>query len=106
MIITTTVIIIHIFLGRIIVDEKIVMNFSPLHNHAGLTRAHRSEEWLPIPAVERPVVTRFATRGEHQVMTDLITASKASLALIPARGPLKKTFPKITDSAVFACTKK
>ena len=31
---------------------------------------------------------------------------KPSFALIPARGPLKKTFPVIVDCAVFACTKK
>ena len=31
---------------------------------------------------------------------------KPSLALMPARGPLKKTLPETSDCAVLACTKK
>ena len=72
-----TIVIVNVLLRGIIVDEEVVVDLAPLHDHVRLARAHRREVRLAVPAVEGSVVTALAARGEDQVVADLIAASEA-----------------------------
>lgn len=78
---TTPIIIIDILLRAIVVDEKIVVDFPPLHDHARFTCSHSGQKGLTIPRVERPVVTGFPAGGEDEVMADLVTAAKTVVSV-------------------------
>ena len=48
-----TIVVVDVLLRRIVVDEKVVVDLAPLHDHAGLAGADSGEVRLPVPAVER-----------------------------------------------------
>ena len=52
------------------------MTFVHLHDHIRLTSANRRQVRLPVPAIERSMVAALATRGEDQVVADLVTPTE------------------------------
>ena len=61
----TPIVIVHIFLRRIVVNEEIVMDLSPFctHGWSGII-VFESQKGLPVPAVERAICDRAGQRCE------------------------------------------
>jgi hypothetical protein len=71
------VVVIHVFLWRVVVDEEIVVYLTHGHDERGRPGAHGGEKRLPVPRIERPVITTLAARGEDEVSCDLVAPSEA-----------------------------
>lgn len=82
-----TIVIVNVFLRRIIVNEKVVVNLSPLHDHVRLAGTHGSQERLTVPRVERAVVARLSAGGENQVVSNLIPSTEAVVGVDAGTGP-------------------
>merc|ERR1712217_199937 len=56
-IVATPVVVVNILLWRIIVNEEIVMDFAPLHDHRRLACANVRQERWPVPRIEWAMVS-------------------------------------------------
>jgi hypothetical protein len=58
----TAIIVVDILLRRVVIDEKVVVDLSPLHDHVRLACTDGGQERLSIPRVERSVVATLSAR--------------------------------------------
>mmetsp|Transcript_13045 Transcript_13045/g.45110 ORF Transcript_13045/g.45110 Transcript_13045/m.45110 type:complete len:266 (+) Transcript_13045:23-820(+) len=77
LIIRRPVVVVNILLRRVVVDEEVLPDFAPLHDHRWLARPLASQIRLSVPRVKRPVVARLAARREDEVAGDLVAAAEA-----------------------------
>mmetsp|Transcript_45306 Transcript_45306/g.98288 ORF Transcript_45306/g.98288 Transcript_45306/m.98288 type:complete len:235 (+) Transcript_45306:671-1375(+) len=66
------------------------MNLSPSHQHGWFPSPNRSQEWLPVPGIERPMVPGLPASGEHQIVTDHVPTTKPIVGVDSGTGPVEK----------------
>eukprot|EP00754_Rhynchopus_humris_P026770 Rhum_TRINITY_DN15040_c0_g1::Rhum_TRINITY_DN15040_c0_g1_i3::g.134766::m.134766 len=76
-VVRAAVVVVHTLLQVVVVDEEVLRQLAPLHLHRRLARAHRAQERLAVPRVERAVVAALPARREHQVARQEVAAAQA-----------------------------
>mmetsp|Transcript_70107 Transcript_70107/g.164960 ORF Transcript_70107/g.164960 Transcript_70107/m.164960 type:complete len:336 (+) Transcript_70107:63-1070(+) len=71
------VVVVDIFLGTVVVDEEVVVDLTPRHEHGRGPVSLGGEERLPIPRVEGTMVAALTAGREDQVVTDFVAAAEA-----------------------------
>mmetsp|Transcript_49340 Transcript_49340/g.161350 ORF Transcript_49340/g.161350 Transcript_49340/m.161350 type:complete len:512 (+) Transcript_49340:561-2096(+) len=66
------------------------MDLAPRHRHRGAAVAHRREEGLAVPRVERAVVAALAAGGEDEIVRDLVAAAEAVVGVDPSARPVEE----------------
>jgi len=71
-IIFTSIIVVHVLLWRVIVNEEIVMKLAPRHGHGRLTSPHGGQVGLAIPRIERSMVAGLPASREDEIVAEII----------------------------------
>mmetsp|Transcript_30790 Transcript_30790/g.60068 ORF Transcript_30790/g.60068 Transcript_30790/m.60068 type:complete len:242 (-) Transcript_30790:1394-2119(-) len=88
-----SVVIVYVLLWRVVVNEEVVVDLSPLRSHAGSTIPNGGQKRLAVPRVEGPVVSALAACREHQVVADLIPSAEPIVSVDASTGPVEKHVP-------------
>mmetsp|Transcript_33393 Transcript_33393/g.77551 ORF Transcript_33393/g.77551 Transcript_33393/m.77551 type:complete len:207 (-) Transcript_33393:690-1310(-) len=84
------VVVVYALLWRVVVDEKVVVKLAPGHDHRRLAGPDAGEEWLPVPGIEWPMVSRLTASGEDEVVADHISTAKAIVGVDARSGPVEE----------------
>mmetsp|Transcript_36501 Transcript_36501/g.114634 ORF Transcript_36501/g.114634 Transcript_36501/m.114634 type:complete len:403 (-) Transcript_36501:1292-2500(-) len=90
LVVRRAVVIVDILLRAVVVDEEVVMDLAPRHRHRGAAVAHRREEGLAVPRVERAVVAALAAGGEGEIVRNLVAAAEAVVGVDPGARPVEE----------------
>mmetsp|Transcript_129987 Transcript_129987/g.417281 ORF Transcript_129987/g.417281 Transcript_129987/m.417281 type:complete len:615 (-) Transcript_129987:551-2395(-) len=89
----TPVVVVDVLLRGVVVNEEVVVDVAPLHHHRGFARPDRRQKRLPVPRVERPVVSRLPAGREDEVVSQFVATPEAVIVVDAGTGPVEEHVP-------------
>merc|ERR1712054_754137 len=81
MVVSTSIVIVNIQVGRVVVNKEVMMDVPPLHVHGRLTCPHSGQVGLAVPGIEWSMISRFPASRKYKVVAELITAAKSVVVI-------------------------